>query len=689
VCAWDLWSLRSTTTSVVYAYDASVHDQMVRFATLSVQAGRSPFTSWFPFINLGSAQYLHYQSLGSVLTGLAGTMVGPGTAFRWALYLLLSLWPLAIYASARLFGLSGPVAAGAAVLSALLMSTGGAGFEQDAYLRVGGEELWTQLWGSWALPFAWALTWRATKDRRFVLPAAAAVALTIALHFECGYLALLGVVVIALAAGGPWRRRLASAGTVLGAAMAAAAWAWVPLVATSRWSAINEVLAPYPYVRGYGARQELAWLFSGDLFDAGRFPTVSLAVAAGVVVVLARWKRDALGRAFLALGAASLLLSFGPTTWGALADAVPGHADLFFRRFSMGAQLAGLYLAGTGVVAAGTVGARALRNVMAGRSKPARFAPGQLAVCCGVVVSAVALWPAVGQVSAYDARAATAVAAQEAADSVQGKALGPLVTYIKAHGGGRTYAQGVTVGTVQVYKYLESQDIDIVQYTLPSSSLMLVPENEFDQYNPVDYALFGVRYMIVPGGALSLVPAQLVMTSGDYALWELPSDGYVDLVEVTGRLSADRVNVGKVSSSVLIGTLLSMHQDLEVNWAGQQATGSLASPVTSWQAPGAVDAVKADLAVGELSTEVTMARAGTVLASVSYDPGWHATVDGRAAPVEMLAPAVMGVDVGPGKHRVVFTYVGFGSYPELLLVGVAGLGAAWWLGRRGRRTGAA
>ena len=120
VCAWDLWSLRSTTTSVVYAYDASVHDQMVRFATLSVQAGRSPFTSWFPFINLGSAQYLHYQSLGSVLTGLAGTMVGPGTAFRWALYLLLSLWPLAIYASARLFGLSGPVAAGAAVLSAFV-----------------------------------------------------------------------------------------------------------------------------------------------------------------------------------------------------------------------------------------------------------------------------------------------------------------------------------------------------------------------------------------------------------------------------------------------------------------------------------------------------------------------------------------------------------------------------------------
>ena len=52
----------------------------------------------------------------------------------------------------------------------------------------------------------------------------------------------------------------------------------------------------------------------------------------------------------MALLATSLLLSFGSTTWGTLIYLVPAHADLYFRRFVMGTQLAGLYLAGTGVV---------------------------------------------------------------------------------------------------------------------------------------------------------------------------------------------------------------------------------------------------------------------------------------------------------------------------------------------------
>ena len=39
-----------------------------------------------------------------MLAGLPGLRVGPDAAFRWTLYLLLSLWPVSVYVAARLFG---------------------------------------------------------------------------------------------------------------------------------------------------------------------------------------------------------------------------------------------------------------------------------------------------------------------------------------------------------------------------------------------------------------------------------------------------------------------------------------------------------------------------------------------------------------------------------------------------------
>jgi len=79
--------------------------------------------------------------------------------------------------------------------------------------------------------------------------------------------------------------------------------------------------------------------------------------------------------------------------------------------------------------------------------------------------------------------------------------------------------------------------------------------------------------------------------------------------------------------------------------------------------------------------------------SVSYDPGWEATVDGRPAPTVMLAPALVGVPVGPGYHRVALVYHGFGWYPELAAAGALGVvgaaAAAALYGRRRRRPGPA
>src|SRR6202043_2912141 len=101
---WSLWELRATLLPVRYADDSALHEQMVRFATAMLRAGHAHLTSWFPYLGLGSPQFLHYQSLPAILTGALGLAVGPDAAFRWTLYLLLSLWPISVYAAARLFG---------------------------------------------------------------------------------------------------------------------------------------------------------------------------------------------------------------------------------------------------------------------------------------------------------------------------------------------------------------------------------------------------------------------------------------------------------------------------------------------------------------------------------------------------------------------------------------------------------
>ena len=66
---WNLVSLRAETLGVPYLDDSSLHEQMVRFATQQFRAGHLPLTSWFPYLGLGSPQFLHYQSLPSMISG--------------------------------------------------------------------------------------------------------------------------------------------------------------------------------------------------------------------------------------------------------------------------------------------------------------------------------------------------------------------------------------------------------------------------------------------------------------------------------------------------------------------------------------------------------------------------------------------------------------------------------------------
>src|SRR5262249_51051589 len=203
--------------------DSSLHEQMVRFATARLRSGHLPLTSWFPFLGAGSPQFLHYQSLPAVLTGALGLLTGPDVAFRWTLYLLLSLWPVSVYLSARAFGMGRPAAAVSAAMAPFLVSAAGVGYEQHAYVGR-GLGVGTQLGAPWTLRLAWGWSWRAIRDGRGSLAAILAIALTVALHFETGYLALSVLLVWPLVAGRPLAARLRRAAVPPRRAPPASAW---------------------------------------------------------------------------------------------------------------------------------------------------------------------------------------------------------------------------------------------------------------------------------------------------------------------------------------------------------------------------------------------------------------------------------------------------------------------------------
>ena len=371
--------------------------------------------------------------------------------------------------------------------------------------------------------------------------------------------------------------RLGRAAVLAVAALLASAWVIVPVLEQSHWAARNQILEGSGLENGYGARQMLSWLFSGQLYDAGRWPVITVLVGVGIVVCIWRWRTFVAGRALVTIWALTLLMSFGRTTFGALYDIVPGSSDVFIRRFEMGVHLSGIVLAGIALAWLGRLILDAALRLVPAADQTWLAAPAGQGLLAGLSVLAlvVVLAPAWSSMDTYGAHNATNIGLQAQADTAQEPHIDRLLAYVRAHPPGRVYAGQPTnwgstflVGAVPVFKYLEAQDIDEVGYTLRTASLMTDPEYYFDDMNPGDYPLFGIGYLIVPAGTEPPVPADQVTCSGPYCLYALPEPGYIHVYDTTGVLSATRADVGSQSETLLDSPLLIDQRDLTVAFNG-------------------------------------------------------------------------------------------------------------------------
>jgi len=671
---FGLVALRGETRFAQPLNDSAFHMQMVRWAGGQIHRGRVPLDGWYPWLSLGSSFFHHYQSLPETLTAYAAAATGASdqTAYLWILYLLLATWPISVYGGSRLLGWGRWTAAGAAAVASLLVSSPGYGFEWGSYIW-SGIGLYGQLWAMWLLPLAWGLTWRSVKDGRRYAAAAIAVALTIACHFIAGYLALLtiGVWVIVLGAGHIVPRLLRAAAVAVGALLIAL-WVLVPLIGGTTWTNSSEFFRGTIFNDSYGTRRVLTWLVRGQLFDHGRFPCISLLFAAGLIICIWKAPRDPRARGLLGVFALSLILFCGRHSLGPVLGWLPGSADVQFQRFEMGVDLAGILIAG---VAVGT-GVNALRDLFA------RRLPGRYAVLLGAAAISLLvgiLEPAWSERYDYARTSAGYIDAQRTYDSTQGRAVDSLLATVKRLGGGRVYAglhgnwgERYTVGYVPMYAWLADHDVDQVGFTFRAiNSLSTDVEAAFDETNPAQYEMLGIRYLLLPDGHPPPVPATLIASAGGSRLYRVANTGYFQVVDRSAAITADRTDVEQASRPFRESDRALHDVYPGVAFAG----GPRPAPTYAGNAPprgtpGVVVSSTEDRSGGVFAASVNLRRTAIVLLKASYDPNWTATVDGRSVKPVMMAPSLVGVKVGPGSHFVRFRYAPFGAYPTLFAIGI-------------------
>lgn len=683
--AFGLVALWPERREVWFLNDASVHRSMVRWAADRIRDGHLPFDGWYPYLSLGASRFHHYQSLPHITTGLISLAAGAAT-FRWSLYLLLALWPVGVYAGGRLLGLGRWPAAAAALISPLLSSSAGLGYEWGSYVWR-GSGAWAQLWGMWALPFAWGTSWQAIAKGRRLWLAALVLGLTICVHLLTGYLALLSLAVFVLVAPREIWRRLGRSALVAGGALLAAAWMLVPLLTDAGWTVNDEFSRGTFYYDSFGAHRVMRWLVTGELFDAGRLPVLTLLLAVGVVVAFVQSRRRESPRVVLGLGLVALLLFFGRPTLGPVLDLLPGGGDLFLRRFISGVHLAGIYLIGLGGVYVVHLGIRSVR----------RWSVSPVpAVAVAGAVALLVLIPASVERVRYESRGALWIDQQAEAEATDGVGYEALVERTRSLGPGRIFSElrgprvsAYRVGQVPAFAALLNLQADAIGFTRPTWSLASPAEYRFQPSSIPHRELFGVRYVIWPEDQ-PLPTADRIAQAGRHVLWELPDVTYLAVVDTIAPIAADRIDLGSQIGSYLTSGLIGRRYVPTLAFGGRAAArptlGPGALPSTP---PGEVTDSYARLEEGVFGGTVEMRRPGVVLVKASFDPRFAASVDGDDVPTQMLAPALVGIPVPAGAHEVTLTYEPYPHYLALFLLGAASILGLWWYERRrdlGRRS---
>ena len=683
---FNLWFLRSETRVAEYVNDGSVHAALIRWATQRWSAGRIPLDGWFPYLTTGAPLIHNIEALPHIVAGLFGAAIGGNTAYSLSNYLLIAVWPLSVYAGARLLGWRPHAALAAAAIAPFVASVTGYGYEFGSY-TFAGLGLWTQAWAMVLLPPTLGLTWRAVNEGGKLFLPALALAATLSCHVVTGYFAILalGVWLIVGGSGAGWRRAAGRTLALAGVALATNAWMLIPRLQDGRWAVDDGFTTGTFWRNSFGLPRELGWLFAGKLFDAGssgtRVPVLTMLVVIGMVVCLVRFRQDVRCRALLGLWVVSLVLFAGPATFGFVLNHLPGSHELLFHRYVLAVHVSGILLAG--------VGGGWLWNVLRSALRRTKLRPVPTAAVLGAI-AVVVLAPAWVERLHYATRDGSLIGNQRVLLAANRQPETDAIAVVNELHDGRVYAglptnwgRSNVVGYVPGYISLLNHDTDAIGFTLrPVRNMLAGVEPYLNDAALGQLDAFGIRYLLLPADRLPPANAVKVFSEGTETLWSVPTSGYVALVD-----TVEPIALSRRSAAPVVQWLSSSDPQRRLYptlaFAGAQATtptsSRLAPPRT---APGTVTPSDYQPAKGVFLAHVVARREAAAVLKSAYNSRWRVLVDGRPVDSYIVAPGYPAATVSAGAHTVEFRYVPSSSAFWYLLLALAVLLAVYASGRR-------
>jgi hypothetical protein len=665
--------------------DDSQHIAFVKRAVDGWTRGENLIDLWVPQFELGVPQFLDYQHLPHVAVAILGRAtlgaVDLRTLFDLVRYLLLVGFPLTVFWSMRTMGFTPIASAIAAAASSLLSGNQRYGFEYDSYIWR-GYGVFTQLFAMHLSFIALATLHRVARTGNGVLAAALACTALALSHLLYAYILALSAAVVLLfgVTRGTLADRLARFATVGAITAAATSYMWLPFLLYSPFINVTPYLDPLKY-DSYGAPAILSWVVSGDLFDHGRVPVLTVLLAAGAVSAVLSRARAALMS--LVLLAVWLVLYFGRPTLGPLIDLLPLSDGLFLHRLIGGVGIFAIVLMGVG-------GAWLWEVVRASTSRR------RLAMAAAVTL--LALTPALAERWATYAEGADWMRRTQAAIDADGDAraiLGalrqqPAGRVYAGHGNdwGRTLDFGIPFRSVRFYNLLAHHGYELSGPPNQSLSLNADLLWDFDDQDLSHYRLFNVSYVIAPRGRAFPPELRALETTAQYVLYAAPGRGYAEYAAIARR------EAPATQQELFARELAWLRGGEAGRWSftrfdyprATEAQTPMPSPAC---AGGEVAYQRAQPARFDLVARC--ASPAAMVLKVTYHPNWRVTVDGSEVPTFMASPSYIGFALPAGEHFVVAEYRSTPLKPPLLALGgivLAGAAAysrrAWLVASPGR-----
>ncbi len=387
----------SFATDISAGSDILLHTLLAESVVDALKNGQNFTDPWQASMGMGHPMLHYYQHLPHVGVGLAHVLTfqvfSVAEIIRWSTYGLISVFPLSIFWSLRKFGFDKLTSAMGGLIASLIATNSISGFGYSSYIG-GAQGLYTQLWAMVLLPMALATGYQVLREGRGYFWAVLLLSSTFMSHFLYGYMAFITLSIFTLlmpvrfqlpwnlanlaAARGGTRaerrrsqrsgrsqtqeetattipdfdtpselsnlfarvRRLALLSVLVAAVMS---YFLVPFFLDLRFLNSSELLDPRLY-DFHGHAAVLKGLFKGDLFDFGRFASLTILVFVGLGISIYSSRRE-LYLIPVTVFILWLLLYFGRPTWGSLTNILPFSDDILMFRFIGGVHLGGILLA--------------------------------------------------------------------------------------------------------------------------------------------------------------------------------------------------------------------------------------------------------------------------------------------------------------------------------------------------------